>query len=126
MKLACIDIGLKRIGVAICLSSNIVTPQEAILRKNRNQASKNVNAFLKEWEIEKLIVGFPSASEDMQKRINHFVKLLELDIPYEFQEENMSSIEAEDMMKGEIKYKRDGRVDSLAAKIILERYLAKN
>ena len=37
----------------------------------------------------------------------------------------MSSIEAEEMMKGEIKYKRDGRVDSLAAKIILERFLAK-
>ena len=126
MKLACIDIGLKRIGVAICVGSDIVTPQEAILRKNRNQASNDVNAFLKEWEIEKLIVGFPSASEDMQKRINHFIKLLELDIPYELQEENMSSIEAEDMMKGQIKYKRDGRVDSLAAKIILERYLAKN
>jgi len=29
------------------------------------------------------------------------------------------------MMKGQIKYKRDGRVDSLAAKIILERYLNK-
>lgn len=123
MKLACIDIGLKRIGVAICLSSNIVTPQSAILRKNRNQAANDVNAFLKEWEIEKLIVGLPSASEDMQKRINHFVKLLELDIPFEFQEENMSSIEAEDLIKGEIKYKRDGRVDSIAAKIILERYL---
>jgi putative holliday junction resolvase len=26
-------------------------------------------------------------------------------------------------MKGEIRYKRDGRVDSLSAKIILERYL---
>jgi len=37
----------------------------------------------------------------------------------------MSSIEAEDLMKGEIKYKRDGRIDSLAAKIILERYLTK-
>lgn len=125
MKLACIDIGLKRIGVAICLSSNIVTPQSAILRKNRNQAANDVNAFLKEWEIDKLIVGLPSASEDMQKRINHFVKLLELEIPYEFQEENMSSIEAEDLIKGEIKYKRDGRVDSIAAKIILERYLQK-
>lgn len=123
MKLACIDIGLKRIGVAICLSSDIVTPQSAILRKNRNQAANDVNAFLKEWEIEKLIVGLPSASDDMQKRINHFVKLLELDIPFEFQEENMSSIEAEDLIKGEIKYKRDGRIDSIAAKIILERYL---
>lgn len=123
MKLASIDIGLKRIGVAICLGSNIVTPQNAILRKNRNQAANDVNSFLKEWEIDKLIVGYPTASPDMQKRIEHFVKLLELDIPYEFQEENMSSIEAEELIKGEIKYKRDGRVDSIAAKIILERYL---
>ncbi len=125
MKLASIDVGLKRIGIAICLTSDIVTPQTAILRKNRNQAARDVNIFLKEWEIEKLIVGFPSASIDMQNRINHFVSLLELEIPYEFCEENMSSIEAEDLIKGEIKYKRDGRIDSLAAKIILERYLTK-
>lgn len=125
MKLASIDIGLKRIGVAINLTSDIVTPQNAILRKNRNQAANEVKAFLKEWEIDKLIVGFPSASEEMQRRINHFVGLLDIDIPIEFCEENMSSIEAEDMMKGQIKYKRDGRVDSLAAKIILERYLSK-
>ncbi len=123
MKLASIDVGLKRIGVAICLTSDIVTPQNAILRKNRNQAANDVNTFLKEWEIEKLIVGFPTSSEDMQNRIKHFVNLLELKIPYEFCEENMSSIEAEELIKGEIKYKRDGRVDSLAAKIILERYL---
>ena len=123
MKLASIDVGLKRIGVAICLTSDIVTPQNAILRKNRDQAAADVNAFLKEWEIDKLIVGFPSSSEDSQNRIKHFVGLLELKIPFEFQEENMSSIEAEDLIKGEIKYKRDGRIDSLAAKIILERYL---
>ena len=125
MSLASIDVGLKRIGVAICVGSNIVTPKDPILRKNRNQAARDVNTFLKEWDIKKLIVGFPSSSDDMQKRIKHFVNLLELEIPYEFQEENMSSIEAEDMMKGQIKYKRDGRVDSIAAKIILERYLSK-
>ena len=117
--------GLKRIGVAICVGSNIVTPKDPILRKNRNQAAQDVNKFLKEWDIKKLIVGFPSSSLDMQKRIKHFVSLLELTIPYEFQEENMSSIEAEDLIKGEIKYKRDGRIDSIAAKIILERYLSR-
>lgn len=125
MSLASIDVGLKRIGVAICVGSNLVTPKDPILRKNRNQAAKDVNTFLKEWDIKKLIVGFPSSSLDMQKRIKHFVALLELEIPYEFQEENMSSIEAEDLMKGDIKYKRDGRIDSIAAKIILERYLIK-
>lgn len=126
MKLASIDVGLKRIGVAICLNGSIVTPQTAILRKNRDQAANDVNSFLKEWEIDKLIVGFPSSSEDMQKRIKHFVGLLNLEIPYDFCEENMSSIEAEDLIKGDIKYKRDGRIDSIAAKIILERYISQN
>lgn len=122
-RLASIDVGLKRIGVALCLHEKIVTPQPAILRKNRNQAAHDVNTFLKEWEIDKLIVGFPSSSEDTQNRIKHFINLLQLKIPYEFQEENLSSIEAEELIKGEIKHKRDGRIDSIAAKIILERYL---
>ncbi|MGB5919058.1 Holliday junction resolvase RuvX [Arcobacter sp.] len=126
MKLASIDIGLKRIGLALSLTKSLVTPQTAILRKNRNQASNDVDSFLKEWEIDKLIVGFPSSSDDMQKRVKHFVNLLKFEGEIAFQEENMSSIEAEELMKGDIKYKRDGRVDSLAAKIILERYLAKN
>ncbi|MGD9553016.1 MAG: Holliday junction resolvase RuvX [Arcobacteraceae bacterium] len=125
-RLASIDVGLKRIGVALCLHEKIVTPQPAILRKNRNQAAHDVNTFLKEWEIDKLIVGFPSSSEDTQNRIKHFINLLQLKIPYEFQEENLSSIEAEELIKGEIKHKRDGRIDSIAAKIILERYLYKS
>ncbi|WP_198306079.1 Holliday junction resolvase RuvX [Arcobacter vandammei] len=126
MKLACIDVGLKRIGVSICLINNIVTPQNAIIRKNRNQAALEVNSFLKEWQIEKLIIGLPSSNEDTQNRIKHFTNLLELKIPYEFQEENLSSTEAEELIKGEIKHKRDGRIDSIASKIILERYLSKN
>jgi putative Holliday junction resolvase len=121
-KIASIDIGLKRIGVATSLAMGVVTPQKAILRKNRNQASSDVDKFLKEWDIDILVVGFPSSSIDMQNRIKHFVNLLEFD-NIVFQEENMSSIEAEELMKGDIKYKRDGRVDSIAAKIILERYL---
>lgn len=122
-KFAAIDIGLKRIGVAICLQKDIVTPCPAILRKNRNQAASDVLKFLTEWEIDTLIVGYPLSSEDMQKRINHFVSLLEFKGSIKFQNENMSSIEAEELIKGDIKYKRDGRIDSIAAKIILERYL---
>lgn len=123
MKLASIDIGLKRIGVAISLMNDIVTPQNAIIRKNRNQAALEVNNFLKEWQIEKLIIGLPSSSEDTQNRIKHFTNLLDLKIPYEFCEENLSSIEAKELMKGGVKQVRDGRIDSIAAKIILERYI---
>jgi putative Holliday junction resolvase len=127
-KIASIDIGLKRIGVAICLGSDIVTPQTAILRKNRNQAAKDVDSFLKEWKIESLIVGVPkggSSEEEMTRRIEHFVSLLEFDGEINYQDEYGSSLEAKEMMQGVTKQKRDGRVDSMAAKVILERWLTK-
>ena len=124
MRLASIDVGLKRVGVAISLMNDIVTPQNAIIRKNRNQAALEVNNFLKEWQIEKLIIGLPSSNIDTQNRIKHFTNLLELKIPFEFCEENLSSIEAKELMKGEVKQIRDGRIDSIAAKIILERYIS--
>ena len=126
MKLACIDVGLKRIGVAISLDGKIALPQDAILRKNRNQAARDVNTFLREWEIEKLVVGLPkdgSSSEEMERRIKHFVSLLALSIPVEYQDEQGSSIEAKELTMGIFKHKKDGKIDSIAAKIILERYL---
>ncbi len=126
MKLASIDVGLKRIGVAICLDGNIVMPQNAILRKNRNQAARDVQTFLEEWEIGKLIVGLPKdakSSEEMERRIKHFVALLDLQIDVVYQDEQSSSIEAKELTMGQFKHKKDGRLDSIAAKIILERWL---
>ena len=126
MKLASIDVGLKRIGVAICLDGSIAVPQNAILRKNRNQAARDVGNFLKEWEIETLIVGLPrggSSEAEMERRIKHFVSLLDLDIPVIYQDEQGSSHEAIEMTKGNFRHQKDGKIDSIAAKIILERYL---
>ncbi len=126
MRLASIDVGLKRIGVAICLDGSIVMPQNAILRKNRNQAARDVKTFLEEWEIEKLIVGLPKdaeSSEEMERRIKHFVSLLDLDIEVVYQDEQSSSIEAKELTMGQFKHKKDGKLDSIAAKIILERWL---
>jgi putative Holliday junction resolvase len=126
MRLASIDVGLKRIGVAICLDGSIVIPQNAILRKNRNQAARDVKHFLDEWEIEKLIVGLPKdaeSSEEMERRIKHFVSLLDLDIEVAYQDEQCSSIEAKELTMGQFRHKKDGKLDSIAAKIILERWL---
>lgn len=126
MKLASIDVGLKRIGMAICLDGSVVFPQNAILRKNRNQAAREVKAFLEEWQIEKLIVGLPKdaeSSEEMERRIRHFVSLLDLDIEVVYQDEQSSSIEAKELTRGVFKHQKDGKIDSIAAKIILERWL---
>lgn len=126
MKLASIDVGLKRIGVAIALNSSIVLPQNAIIRKNRNQASREVDEFLNEWEIEQLIVGLPKDadnSQEMERRIKHFVSLLKTDIPVVYEDEQSTSIEAKERTKGVFKHKRDGKIDSISAQIILERYI---
>jgi len=129
MKIASIDVGLKRIGVAICLDGKIVFPQDAILRKNRNQAARDVKSFLEEWEVETLVVGLPkggSSEDEMERRIKHFVGLLELEnIEIFYQDEQGSSIEAKELTQGIFRHKKDGKIDSVAAKIILERWLCK-
>ncbi|WP_292662003.1 Holliday junction resolvase RuvX [Nitratifractor sp.] len=126
--IAAIDVGLRRIGVALSPDGRVVIPKEAILRSGRNQAARDLSEFLKRWEVEILVVGLPrggSSEEEMERRIRHFVSLLELPegVEVHFQDEAGSSQEAKERMEGIIRQRRDGRIDSLAAQIILERWL---
>ena len=126
MKYLAIDLGLKRIGLAYSAHKDLVTPLPAIIRKNRNQASDEVKKAIKEWEIEAIVIGIPlggSSEDEMRRRIAHFMNLIDFDGEIFYQDEAGSSLEAENMMKGEIKYIRDGRVDSISAMIILQRFL---
>ncbi len=125
MKYAAVDVGLRRIGVAVS-DGKVVFPQYAILRKNRNQAARDVDAFLREWGTEILVVGVPKGGEseaEMKRRIEHFVSLLDFSGEVVYQDEYGSSAEAKERMQGITRQKRDGKIDSIAAQIILERYL---
>jgi len=126
MRYIAIDLGLKRIGVAYSAHKDIVTPFHAILRKNRDQAAEELKRVIKEWEPDALVIGIPlggSSEDEMRRRINHFMGLVAFDGELFFQDEALSSKEAESRMKGEMKQIRDGRVDSISAMIILERFL---
>jgi putative Holliday junction resolvase len=123
-KIIAIDVGLKRIGVAFTPNKSVVVPLNAIIRKNRNQAARDVSNLLKEYQADTLVVGIPKTNEEMQRRIKHFVSLIEFDGKIEFVDESFTSNLVEEEIKGKIKYKRDGRIDSLAAKKILESYLS--
>ncbi|MBA3025974.1 MAG: Holliday junction resolvase RuvX [Sulfurimonas sp.] len=126
MNYIAIDLGLKRIGIAYSAHKDIVTPLPAIIRKNRNQAAGEVKKVLKEWEAKAVVVGIPlggSSEEEMKRRITHFMNLVAFEGEIFYQDEAGSSVEAEHMMKGEMKYLRDGRIDSISAMIILQRYL---
>ncbi len=123
-KIIAIDVGLKRIGVAYTPNASVVVPLNAIIRKNRNQAAKEVSDLLKEYKADILVVGIPKTNEEMTKRIKHFTNLIDFNGKIEFVDESFTSAIVEEEIKGKIKYKRDGRIDSLAAKKILESFLA--
>jgi putative holliday junction resolvase len=126
MKYLAIDLGLKRIGLAYSAHKDLVTPFPAIIRKNRNQASDAVKKVITEWEIDTVIIGIPlggSSEDEMRRRIEHFMSLVDFGGDVFYQDEAGSSKEAEALTKGEIKHIRDGRIDSISAMIILQRYL---
>lgn len=126
MKYIAIDLGLKRIGLAYSAHKDIVTPLKAVERKNRDQASKEVKKVLDEWEVDCVVVGIPlggSSEDEMRRRVAHFMNLIDFKGKVFYQDEAGSSKEAESMIKGEMKHLRDGRIDSISAMIILQRYL---
>ncbi|MRJ03033.1 MAG: Holliday junction resolvase RuvX [Epsilonproteobacteria bacterium] len=124
-RVAGVDVGLKRIGVALLLGG-VPIPQNPIIRRNRDQAARDLSRFLKEWEVERLVVGIPEggkSQEEMERRIRHFVGLLDFDGEVEYIDESFTSREARESTKGVFRHRRDGRLDSIAAQKILERWL---
>lgn len=125
--IAGLDIGLKRIGVALGYPNGVVVPINAVLRKNRKQASSDVSKVLKEWGVKTIVVGVPlggSSEDEMRRRVKHFVGLLDFSGEVFYQDESFSSIEASSL--GVVNQrKKDGKLDSLSAKIIVERFLSR-
>lgn len=123
MNIVAIDIGLKRIGLAFATDKTPPVVCNPIFRKNRDQASNDVSIFLKEKMANILVVGLSrgGASEDeMERRVKHFVSLLNFDGQIFYQDEYGTSVEASSFGFT----KKDGRVDSIAAMLILERFLS--
>ena len=62
MSIVAIDVGLKRIGVAV-LVAGVAVAGEPIIRKNRDQAAADVSEMLRKKSASKLIVGLPIGGE---------------------------------------------------------------
>lgn len=123
MRALALDVGLKRIGVALCIGK-IAIPLEGIIRKNRNQAANEVKNLIQIHNISLLIVGIPkggSSEEEMTRRIKHFVSLLEFDKEIRFVDESGTSKEALGYGVANTR-KKDAKLDSLAALIMIKDY----
>lgn len=124
-----LDIGQKRIGVAIA-EKNIIVSLSVVDNTNLAEAIRQIGKICRDENIEKIIIGIPKSQDTVQAdKIYKFAftlaKNLNLDVA--FVDETLTSKEAERELKNQNldptskRYKEE--VDKLSAKYILEQYL---
>ena len=132
MRRLALDIGSKRIGIAVSdLTGLYAFPLTTILRKNISDDIDKIYKLLIEKEAKELIIGLPislSGNEGIQAEIvRSFGKLLDdnIDIPIFYVDERYSSVQAEDRLinAGVSPSRNRKRIDAAAAAIILQSYL---
>lgn len=127
-----LDIGLKRIGVAGCDGLGLLaTELTTINRSSFVNDVEHLKQIVKEREVKILIVGFPYRMDgsigNQAKKVSKYAKRLSeaLDLPIEFVDERLTSIEAEEQLKnnGQFSTWNKGLIDKRAAAIILQQWL---
>ena len=132
MRYLCLDLGSKRIGVAVSDQTGLIaTPVGAIPVSNRQQALQEVLRYIQKEEAGALVIGLPlhmNGEEGIEaNRAREFARQLSkfTDLPIDFMDERLTSVEAERLMQeaGIKREKRRALIDARAAAIILQTYL---
>jgi putative Holliday junction resolvase len=130
MRYLAIDYGEKRTGLAICdAGQTIVTPLAVI--RNQKDLPQKISDIAKTEGAEAVVLGLPlnmDGSEGHQSKLTRkFAEQLKkhLDIPIHFQDERLSSFDAEQKLgPAELTIgKKRKRLDAVAAASILEAFL---
>ena len=124
-----LDVGDARIGVAVSESRVIATPFPAINRREGRKATLNaLQAIADQYEVRIAVLGMPlleSGDEGEQaEKTRAFGRSLQRRLPalqIEFRDERYTSADAKDIL-GPGPHEK-GRVDSVAAAVILQAYL---
>jgi len=132
MRKLALDIGSKRIGVAVSDATNtLAQPLTTIERSDLPSEVKQIKHLIEEYEIDEIIAGLPIdlrgergiAAENMERYLTMLEKELGLSIIRI--DERLTTKIAGNMLKaaGLKKEKRKKVIDELAATIILQSYL---
>lgn len=122
-----LDIGEKRIGVALADTSvNIAIPYDTI--DVDGTEIEQIAHIVINNQIAKIIVGYPrnqSGEPTIQTAYVESVaeKLKDIDAEIIFQDESLTSVMAEDRLKAQQKHYTKADIDAMAACIILQDYL---
>ena len=139
MHLMALDVGERRIGIAVSESGVLATPHSVLHRKSKKEDFARLRRTIEELNIERVIVGLPyslSGVDEMgpqARRIKRYADALAktIDVPLEYFDESYSTVDAEAFLAApsfEGDRRRSGRrgkapIDAAAAAVILQNYL---
>jgi putative Holliday junction resolvase len=132
MGLMGLDVGEKRIGVAIANAAGLLAVPLAVLDRVEEEADlKAILALAEEHDVEQIVVGLPRSMDGsigkQAEVVLAFCKLLSqhTDIPVDTWDERLSTVAAERLLSeaGAKKGKKKAQRDALAAAIVLQGYL---
>lgn len=129
------DYGRRRIGVAVGQSvTGSASPIGVVDNHDSGPDLEKVKALIAEWRPGLLVVGMPAHADgspsEMGQEVGRFIEVLEqYELPIDTVDERFTSIEAEAKLKDARIAGARGRIskesiDSAAAVLIAERYLA--
>lgn len=136
-----LDVGEKKIGLAVSMSGKLAREMPPVLIKKNlplesaeRLAVLDILEIIEKYKIRKIVIGLPyneDGKEALQaKFIRRFVERLEerTKLPIIFEDESDTTSEAERILKeqGMTFFEAKQRVDGLAARLLLEQYLRKN
>lgn len=128
------DFGLRRIGVAVGQQvTNSASPLETVGNSDNGPDWSRIDAIVREWRPQRLIVGMPTHADgspsDIANTVRKFIdELSKFELPVETVDERYSSVEAEAVLRSQREEGLRGRIskeaiDSAAATFIAERWL---
>ncbi len=131
-RILALDVGFKRIGIAVSDGLNLTArPLTIIHRKNNLDTFSRILGIIEDFNIGKLVVGLPLLNGKPTKisgKILRFTEKLEkflvsknVSVEIDFQDESFSTREAAGLMIDLRKKKKE--LDDIAAAFILESFL---
>ncbi|NTU70817.1 MAG: Holliday junction resolvase RuvX [Coriobacteriia bacterium] len=132
MRVLALDIGEKRIGVAVSdVTGTVATPLVVLDAKAALGDGLSIKRVADDYEVELLVVGLPRSLDGTEgpqaAKVRSAAKRIEslIGLPVAFVDERLSSSEATKAMSSAGMTERDmrGRVDMVAAALFLQTYL---
>lgn len=134
-KLLAIDVGTKRIGIAVSDELRMLTtPRKIIVRQSNEKDFTQIKNFVVEENVVAIVIGFPinmdATLNDMSifakkfgEELDKFLRESSKDLPIFFADERLTSFEAKQIALSLDSRKKNKHHDDVAATIILRDFL---